>query len=208
MSQQRSIDFNKVFNEKTVRKGIFYFVLLSALAIAGVYFYTNSGQTLTVISELKWPYIIVGLFFTFTDLWLGGWRNHIFIRELKPGISQWACFRANIANIFMGAVTPSQSGGGLAQLYVLHREGVKMVDAVTVGFLNWISTIIFFPLSCIAAYFIIRNQMDSALIMYLVKGGFAAFTTFFIIVMIALFRPVFVGKIIHQLALFIGRLHK
>jgi len=50
------------------------------------------------------------------DLMLGSWRNHIYIQKLAPKVSHWVSFRANVANMFMGAVTPAHCGARPAQI--------------------------------------------------------------------------------------------
>ena len=114
----------------------------------------------------------------FIDLMLGSWRNHIFIRKLNPKVSHWVSFKANVANMFMGAVTPFHGGAGPGQLYVYSRHGVKVLDAFIVSLINMGSTLLFMPIAGIFAIFFMNNELDSGLIPMLLRYGFSVFFIF------------------------------
>ena len=202
------LDKKKPFSRKLIKKGVFYFVAISIVTMVGIFLYTNTGNTLEVWKGIEFKYILLALCIMFLDLLLGGWRNHIFARVLYPGISQWVSIKANLANIFMGSVTPSQSGGGLAQFYIFTKNGVKLGDAVTISFINWISTLTFFPISGMIAYSIIKDRIPTGFITYLAQFGLSIFVTLFTIIMIALFVPTLLEWIITQIAAGLGSINK
>lgn len=160
-----------------------------------------------ILSSINPVYFLIALVFILNDLLIGGWRNHIFARILQPGISQWVCFKANLANIFMGAVTPGQSGGGVAQMYYLYKNGLKVTDIVTISFANWISTMIFFPLSGFAAFYILKD-VDSDLVDHVVKYGTGVFSTILMVVLVGLFAPQFIEAAMAGLGRIISSVHK
>ena len=88
------------------------------------------GLLLLSYRNIKTFYIPIILGMVFFDWWIGGWRNTIFVRKVIPNVSQRICFDANLANIFMGAVTPSQTGGGPMHLYMLYRKGVQLTHGI------------------------------------------------------------------------------
>ena len=47
-------------------------------------------------------------------------------------------------NVFLGGLTPSQTGGGPAQLYALMHAGVRARVAIIASLVSWLGTIIFF----------------------------------------------------------------
>lgn len=207
-NSDQGLNVNRVFNERIIKKGVAIFLSISIITLVAIFLYTNTGETLQVWRQLKPLYFLLALFLLFMDLFLGAWRNHIFVRKFHTGKSQWISFRANLANIFMGAVTPSQSGGGIAQFYVFYKNGITLPNAITISFMNWISTIVFFPISGLIAYQIIKENIPEGFISYLAKFGFSVFTTLMTVIIVALFFPQFIGKIIHQLAILIGKLNK
>jgi uncharacterized protein (TIRG00374 family) len=197
------IDKYKTYlNKRTIRRGIVLFVTISVIAFIAVFLYNNTGKTVEVLTSVKWYWIVIGLVFTSNDLILGGLRNHIFIREFKPGISFWVSVKANLANIFMGAVTPSQSGGGPGQIYIFYRHGVSIPDNISNSFFNWISTIIFFPLSGWFAINLLQDKVPEGLVTNLSKFGMSVFTTLFFVILIGLLAPSVLGKFIT----FLGKL--
>ncbi len=206
--EKKSISIQEAFNPKVIKKGMFYFFAITIIAFAGIFFYTNTGKTLEVWSNLDWKYFVICAVIVFMDMLLGGWRNHIFVREFAPGTSQWIAFKANLANIFMGAVTPSQTGGGVAQLYIFYKNGVKLSDGITLSFINWISTLIFFPISGGLAYLVIKDRIPEGFISYLAQFGFSIFTTLFIVVIIGLFFPAAIGWVVIKISSFIALFNK
>jgi uncharacterized protein (TIRG00374 family) len=206
-ADQLSEEKKKPFDITLIKKGIFWFLTISIISMVSIFLYTNTGNTIEVWKGIELKYIAIAGLIMCMDLLIGGWRNHIFAREFNPGISQWVSFKANLGNIFMGSVTPSQSGGGLAQLYVYTKNGIKLGDAITISFINWISTLTFFPISGLIAYQIISDKVPKGFITYLAQFGFSLFTTLFTIVMIALFFPKVLEWIITQIALLLGKVN-
>ena len=200
-------DIKKTFSLKTIRKGILYFVLLSLLSFTILFIYTNTANAAEVIKNLQPSFILLAIFMSFMDMWLGGWRNHIFARIMKPGIAQKVCFKANLANIFMGAVTPSQSGGGAAQLYVWYRSGINLTNGFTISLVNWFSTLLFFPTAALLSLYFMKDQFSENILSFLLKSGFSIFGTLLVVVTIAFWKPIWVGEFIKLLAKWIGKIN-
>lgn len=196
------------FNSKIIKKGVFYFMIISIISMVGVFLYTNTGNTLEVWKGIEFKYIGFALFLMFFELLIGGYRNHIFVRELYPGKSHWVSIKANLANIFMGAVTPSQSGGGLAQMYIFHKNGIKFGDALTISFINWITTLTFLPISGYIAYQIIKDKISGDFINYLAKFGLTVFGILFVVLFVAIVFPSIISWIIQKLSKVVGHLNK
>lgn len=118
-------DINTVFRKNLIIKGTIWFALITIITIAAIFFYNNTGNAIQALKSIKPVYIFFCFIMLFCDLMLGSWRNHIFMRKLKPGLSHWVSFKANVANMFMGAVTPAHGGAGPAQIYVYMSNGVS-----------------------------------------------------------------------------------
>ena len=196
----------KVLNPKLIKRGIIIFIVITIITFLGIFFYTNTGNTVEVWQMADWRYLLLGLVFIFNDLFLGGLRNHIFIRQFVPGISQMVSIKANLANIFMGAITPSQSGGGPAQWYIFYRNGVALSDIIGTTLYNWVSTIIFFPISGYFALRVLQDKMPDGFILYLTQFGFSVFTSLLVVIGIALFAPAVIQFIINSIANALGRI--
>lgn len=142
----------------------------------------------------------------FTDLMLGSWRNHIFIRKLKPDLSHWVSFRANVANMFMGAVTPAHGGAGPAQVYVYVSNGVSFPDALAVSLINMGATLIFMPLAGLLAILLMNNEYVSGIVPSLLRYGFSFFSIFLLAFLLAFWKPVWVGSVIKKSAKFLSEI--
>jgi uncharacterized protein (TIRG00374 family) len=107
----------------------------------------------------------------------------------------------------MGAVTPSQSGGGPAQWYIFYRHGVSLADMVSVSLYNMISTIIFFPISGLLAIFILRDKVPNGFVMHMTQFSFSVFMTLFLVTFLGLFAPRAFGVISGGVAKLIGMIN-
>ena len=202
--EEDKIKASRLFNPKAIKKGALVFISLSLLTFIGIFFYTNTGKTVNVWGQVDWRYFLIGIVFIFNDLYIGAWRNHLFVRELQPKVPLLVSVKANLANIFMGAVTPSQSGGGPSQWYIYHRNGVPLGDSVGISFYNWMSTIVFFPLTGALAIYILKDKIPDGFVMHLTKFGFSIFTTLFIVIFLAIFMPRILDAIILLIARIVG----
>lgn len=192
MQKQELADFvrnHPYFQKRFIKKGFLIFAGISILSMAGIYFYAHTGKTLEILISISWYYIPVSFAIVAIDLVLGGWRNHIFARHFIQDIPQSVCFKANLANIFMAAVTPSQSGGGPAQWYVLYRNGLSLTEVVGISFYNWISTIILFPVMGLLAMIQLKDKAPEGIVLYLTQFGFSIFSSLFVVLMVGLFAP-------------------
>jgi uncharacterized protein (TIRG00374 family) len=142
----------------------------------------------------------------FIDLMLGSWRNHIFVRKLKTGLSHWVSFKANVANMFMGAVTPFHSGAGPAQLYVYNRHGLPLLDGFIISLINMGATLLFMPLAGLFAIWAMKNQLDSGIIPVLLRYGFSVFSIFLSGFLMAFWKPLWFGACVKWLVAGLVRL--
>jgi uncharacterized protein (TIRG00374 family) len=195
-----------IFSKAVLYKGCLWLGLITITAIAAVFFYTHTGNAFRAFSLIQWPFILLCLSMVFIDLMLGSWRNHIFIRQLRPGLSHWVSFKANVANMFMGAITPFHSGAGPGQLYVYNRHGVKLLDGFVVSLINMGATLLFMPLAGLFAIWAMNNQLDSGLVSSLLKYGFTVFAVFLLVFLLAFWKPLWVGNAVKKLGAGGGRI--
>lgn len=193
-------DVTSIFNKKLIIRGSLWFALITIITIAAIFFYTNTGSALTALSHISYPYIALCLGMLFIDLVLGSWRNHIFVRKLHPAVSQWVSFRANVANMFMGAVTPAHGGAGPAQMYVFTSHGVTFVNAFAITLINLGATLIFMPLAGFVAILVMDTSAVSGIVPAMLRYGFGFFLLFLLAFSLAFLKPVWVGIVIKKIA--------
>jgi len=117
--------------------------LLFTLAIFGYQFYRiQSGDSLPTLSRLQWGYLLLILCFLPVEALALGLRMWVVCRVLQPGISYWTCFQADLANSGIALLTPSQSGGGIGQIYFLNRGGARIGTALTTTLVTFVGTLL------------------------------------------------------------------
>ena len=116
------------------------FILLT-LAIFWYQFHRiQTGDDIPRLNQLRWGYLILILCFLPMECFVLGLRMWLVCRVLQPGISFWTCLKADLANSGISLLTPSQSGGGSGQIYILNRGGVRLGTALTTTLLTFVGT--------------------------------------------------------------------
>jgi uncharacterized protein (TIRG00374 family) len=124
------------------------------------------------------------------DWFAAGTRIYVFASKLQPGISYRGCVRAGLANIFLGGVTPSQTGGGPGQIFVLYKEGMPVFDATAVSFLGgFLCTALFLPTCGLAVTLLYDPVGVDFRLQYLVKGTSIALGLIVLLAVVGLVDP-------------------
>jgi len=184
----------KGFDKAKIRKGLIIFILLSIGALTAIFLKTHTGDTMKALKNFNLGYLAIVLTLSSIDMCMGALRNHIYFMKLVPGMRFMVSFRANLANIFMGAVTPSQSAGGPAQVYVYYRAGVSVGKSSSVGVLNLLATLIFFIVAAGFALSVISDSFSKAM-HSLIAFCFFVFAIELVIVMLIILKPGYILKL-------------
>jgi hypothetical protein len=97
----------------------------------------------------------IAALFAAADTWIGGYRLYYMARRLAPGVRPLDGLRADLANRCLAGITPWQTGGGAAQLYVLARVGLRVSAGVAVGTINFlVSTLVLIGFGVVALAFL------------------------------------------------------
>jgi len=200
-----SIAAERLFNRDRIRKGIFLFAVLTISALTFLFLKTGTAETLRAFRHFDLKFVALVLGMSFLDMWLGSLRNHIFMRKIRPGISFWISFRANLANIFLGAITPSQSGGGPAQLFVYHRAGITVGQSLAVSILNYLATLVFFVAAAGASYILLSASLTSVLMKGLIAFCFVVFFVQLSLLIFLIARPAIFISFLRRLSAWLER---
>jgi uncharacterized protein (TIRG00374 family) len=183
-----------------IRRGFRIFVVLTILGLVFVLYRSSFADSIDHLRRFKWPWLLLALSMAVFDWIASGLRIWIFASRLQPGIRLIGCIRAALANIFLGGVTPSQTGGGPGQIYVLYKEGMPVFDAMIVSFLGaFLGTAIVLPLcGLIFTLFFDPVTVDLRL-QYLVKGAILTFGIVLLIAVMGLVNPGLLQKGLRRL---------
>jgi glycosyltransferase 2 family protein len=123
------------------------------------------------------------------DSLLGALRYHIFLRRIEPGTPLSLPLRADLVGRFTGAITPSQTGGGPGQVFIMYKGGIAVPDILSVLMINFVSTLVFFLLVGSVATWTLGDQFSSGAIRTLIQWGFVAFLGGILFIALSLTRP-------------------
>ncbi len=180
---------------KKVRQGVRLFLVLTVLGLVFVLYRSSFAGSIESLSGFRWQYLALALGLVLFDWVLAGLRIYVFAVKLQPGISYIGCVRAGLANIFMGGITPSQTGGGPGQIYMLYKEGMPVFDAMVVSFLSaFLGTVLFLPLCSLFFLVFFEPVAVDFRLHYLLSGSFAIFLFFIALAIAGLVAPGFVKR--------------
>lgn len=142
--------------------GILLLGSLTVMGLAALIRWRPPGEIGPVLDGISPGVLLLLSVLLMLDFVLGGVRYRIFFNgRIFPKIPLWHCIRANWATAFLGAVTPAQTGGGPAQLFVLCRRGALLSQALLVSAMNLVATLLFFSLGGLIVLILIPPEMLS-----------------------------------------------
>lgn len=137
------------FNRKTIRRGLNIFFGLSIACLVLIFVFTGSAQTIAAFESVQPWFLVIAVALTIADLLGGGLRMWVLTRGLPKPLSYASSLRAGLASIAMGAVTPSQAGGGPAMVFILYRKGLTFAESMSAGLMSFVVTVVFYLVSAV-----------------------------------------------------------
>ncbi len=195
-----SKDNSGLVTRAKVTKGIKLFIALTAVGIVFILYRSTFSASLTHLRNFDLTLLAVIAGLVLLDWLVSGLRVYIFAAKVHPGISFAGCMRANLANIFLGGVTPSQTGGGAGQIYILYKEGMGAMDATVSSFLSFVSTSIFLPLCGILIITLIKPDFQNVTLQYLSSYTLILFSLIVAAVAVSLIDPSLFERIVRWTA--------
>jgi uncharacterized protein (TIRG00374 family) len=156
----------RALSENSIQEfGVYKLVLgglIFILLTVGIFWYQFSeipaGDRPPIWNQLNWRYLLWLLLFLPVDTFSAGLRIWVICRVLQPGVSFWTCLKAEWANLGLAMLTPSQTGGGFGQIYVLNRGGVSLGTALTVSLISFFGSMVI--LLFIGFYFFLIAEVN------------------------------------------------
>lgn len=110
--------------------------------------------------ELRWSYLALLVLCVPMETLACGLRIWVIARVLEPGVKLSTCIKAEWAQVAVSTLTPTQSGGGPGQIYLMHREGTRIGTAVTIMLLSCLGTMI--ALLSVNLYALLGARIDGS----------------------------------------------
>jgi len=149
-------------DRRRILQGLSLFLAVTVAGFLVLFAHGRLSHDLHAWRRLAPATLVLGLAQAGLDLLLGGLRLWTFVRALGGRIALWTCVRANTANIFLGGVTPSQSGGGPAQIYILMRGGLSLAMATVASLCGFVGTIVVLLLAGLAVTLLQPTPLGTA----------------------------------------------
>lgn len=131
----------KLGHGKLVLSGIVFGVLT-----IGIFWYQfrqiQPGEVLPSWDQLRPTYLFFILLCIPIETFAAACRIRVVCRILHPSISFLTCIKAEVSNVALSMLTPSQTGGGPAQIYMLNRAGVSAGTGLTISLLSFLGTVV------------------------------------------------------------------
>ena len=164
--------------------GLFFVVLT-----VGIFWYQFAkipgGHRPAIWNQLQWGYLLWLLLFLPIDTFAAGLRIWVICRVLQPGVSLWTCLKAEWANLGLAMLTPSQTGGGFGQIYVLNRGGLNMGTALSVSLITFLGSMV--VLLFIGIYALVIARIEHLAVLF--QGALVVFALVFGAVIVAVCWP-------------------
>jgi len=112
--------------EYNVRSGLVAFLVISAGSAVAIFWITSRTGVWSGARHMRPAYLAAACVLTLLQWCLNAARFQILVNSLGNGVGFFTSLRAFMANVFLSAVTPSQTGGGPIQIYILNQAGVPI----------------------------------------------------------------------------------
>ena len=184
-----SFDRRSLPSLKAILRGIQLFVAFTTIGIIVAALWKSPVDPRALIKYIDPRFVALIIPLVAVDYLLGGYRYRLFFDgRVLPKISFLNCIRSNWANIFLGVITPFQTGGGPAQIYLLWRHGAKISQAMLVGLINLAATLLFFLVASFAVIVVLPAGLFNKL-MPLIHAAFITVGSVLSLVLLSLVFP-------------------
>lgn len=160
------------------------------------------GSRPEVWSQLQWRYLLWLLLFLPVDTVAAGLRIWVIGRVLQPGVSLWTCLKAGWANLGLAMLTPSQTGGGFGQMYMLNHGGMRLGTALTVSLISFLGSMV--VLLLVGIHGLLSSSVAHLSVFF--KGAFVVFFLVFGGLMAAVCWPGLVRRVARAMTTAVGKI--
>ena len=175
----------KGVNQVKILAGTLVFIILTV----GIFWYQfhriQPTDTIPRWDKLQWIYLLLMLICLPIDAFACGLRIRVVCSVFQAGAGFWTCLKAECANIGISILTPSQSGGGFGQIYILSRGGINLGTALTISLITFLGSMT--GLLCIGLYSLLILRISYGGPFF--SGAIGLFTFLLVILILSLIWP-------------------
>lgn len=173
-----------------IKRGLRIFAALTVVGLVVVMYRSSIAESIAHLAAFRWRFLVLACMLVLVDLAASGARIYVFASKVHPSLSYFSCVRASLANIFLGGVTPSQTGGGPGQIYVLYKEGMRVFDATLISFIGcFLGTAVFLPVCGLLVTILAEPTAIAFKLHYVVNASIVVFSLIVLLAVLALISP-------------------
>lgn len=170
-------------------RGVLGFLALTAAGLGALFFFTFEGDVFGVLRGLHPGFLALALLSGGLDLILGPTRFQVFLRKLVPGTRFRLPLTADLVGRFLGAITPSQTGGAPGQIFILYRGGIPLPTILSVLMVGLTASLTVLILSGGVALLVLQEEVGQGALRHLVTWGTIVFAGLVALVAVSVSRP-------------------
>mgnify|MGYP001056121605 CR=1 FL=1 len=191
--------------KKDIIRGLRVFLIITVVAIVVVLLLTVDKETYSALGKIAPLFLFVTLFLALVHLYFDFLRLQVLSWALGKFISLKSSIEFTLGGLFLGAITPFQSGGIPFQVYVLKREGFSIGEGTAILLFRAILSlgVVLVALPGIISYYhiisttqIVKAILNYLFFFYLIAIGF---------LLLVLFRTENVRKGLHRFGDFLRK---
>ncbi|AGB40845.1 hypothetical protein Halha_0879 [Halobacteroides halobius DSM 5150] len=132
-------------NKETIKKGLELSLVVSILALGGLILFTIDKHTIGKVLSINIYYLILAVVITLLMWTVGGLRIKLVTDAVGESISLLEAVKIFLLGAFVSNVTPFASGGGPAQIFLLHkRDRISVGKSTTIIVVQFALRLLFF----------------------------------------------------------------
>ncbi|GAB6137440.1 lysylphosphatidylglycerol synthase transmembrane domain-containing protein [Halanaerobaculum tunisiense] len=151
-------------NKETIKKGLELSLLVSVLALGGLVLFTINEETISKLLSVNTFYLFLALIISCLMWGLGGLRIKLISDAVGEELSLSKAVKIFLVGAFVSNVTPFASGGGPAQVFLLHKDGFSLGKSTTVIVIQFVLRLMFFGLVAPVLFIVFRDLINPGLI--------------------------------------------
>lgn len=195
-----------------LRQGFALFVLISAIAYAGVLLYGHDTRGFVAsLTHLRWRWVAVGALLASMDWVGGGLRLWVLARVVHPRPPLGGMIIAGGMAAWGSYVTPLQAGSSPVMIYAMRRAGIPVPKAMATVLMSFIATVAFFAIAGPLALVLgagksLRGQGDflGLNLLDLFKTSMGIFVVLGIALLVVMLAPRALSRLVHRIATALG----
>ncbi len=131
-----------------LKRGLQLFAAVSVLGVLALLIYSGAWEaTLEALTRVHPAWALAALGLASLDWFGGGLRMWLLTRHVHERTGFFDMVLAGGLNAWGSYLTPSQTGGGPVQIYIMKRAGVPYPEAVTASLMAFVATVVFFAIA-------------------------------------------------------------